>query len=197
MLSNSTVKVYKSFRNEILLIGAIRATTSGAIDECMMTSYVRGAAAPFPRIFRNFTDEDENGEAGVQFILLEFNTSRPIIHAMVRSRRGRLVMMGWRMKTHMMNRGRRWRIMAGWCRYKTTRVGGRRIVASCFSWKTTSLGGRSCCQWYLFGRVCKSTDGSWDRLWHSRKWIGREKASIELVDYITNRGPCGRGVRRV
>ena len=64
MLSNSTAKVDKSFHDDILLIGAVRATTGGAIDECMMPSNVGGAAAPFPRIFGNFTDEDENGEAG-------------------------------------------------------------------------------------------------------------------------------------
>jgi hypothetical protein len=104
MLSNSTVKVYKSFRNEILLISAVSATTGGAIDERMMTSDEGGADTPFPRIFRNLTKEDENGEAGSKFVLLEFNTSRPFPQTMVRRRRRLLnsSRMGRRMNIHNM-----------------------------------------------------------------------------------------------
>ena len=78
------VKVYKSFHDEILLITAVSATTGGAIDECMMTSDVIGADAPFPRIFGDLTKEDENGEAGTKFVLFEFNTSCPFPKAMMR-----------------------------------------------------------------------------------------------------------------
>ena len=81
------VKVYKSFHDEILLISAVSATTGGAIDECMMTSDVIGADAPFPRIFGDLTEEDENGEASSKFVLFEFNTSCPFPNAVVMRRR--------------------------------------------------------------------------------------------------------------
>jgi hypothetical protein len=87
MLNNSVVEVYKSFHNEISLITAVGATTGGAINKCMSTPNVVGADAPFPRIFRDLTEEDENGETGSKFVLLEFNTSRPIPHTTVRRRR--------------------------------------------------------------------------------------------------------------
>jgi hypothetical protein len=101
MLNNSVVKVYKSFHNEILLITAVGAPTCSAIDKCMMTSDVVGADSPFPRIVRDLTEEDENGEAGSKFVLLEFNTSRPIPHATVRRRRRLLNDGRMRMNIHM------------------------------------------------------------------------------------------------
>ena len=84
MFDNSGVKVYKSFHNDIMLISAVGAHTGGAIDKCMMSSDEVWADAPFSRIIRDLTEEDENGEAGLKFVLLEFNTSSPLPHAMVR-----------------------------------------------------------------------------------------------------------------
>ena len=78
MLCNSMIKVYESFYNNILLITAVAATCGDTIDECMMTSDEVRADAPFPRIVRNLTEENQNGEAGSKFILLEFNTSSPL-----------------------------------------------------------------------------------------------------------------------
>lgn len=201
MLNNSVVKVYKSFHNEILLITAVGATTGAAIDKCMMTSDVIGADAPFPRIFRDLTKEDENGEAGSKFVLLDFNTNRPIPYATIRRRR-RLLNDSWmRMNIHVplgVISDLSCRRMLLWSCRRGRTVG--RAGQSCQCWylrlgttrcNTTNVAGRSC---YLFGRIC---NGRWDRLWpHSCEWT-ENGSSIELVDSITNRGPSGVGVCNV
>ena len=192
MLGNSVIKVYKSFHHEFLLITAVGATTGGAIDKCMMTSDVVGADAPFSRIFRDLTEEDENGEAGSKFVLLEFDTSRPIPHAMVRRCR-RLLNDSWisrRMNIHMclaVISDLSCRRMMLWSCTTVARRSCWYLFGSC---RTRIVAGRGC--WYLFGRIYKITNGRWDS-WHSREWT-ESRRPIELVDSITNHGLSGVGV---
>lgn len=97
------VKVYKSFQNDICLVGAVGATLGGAIDKRVNGSDVVGAGAPVPRVFRNLTKEDENGEAGSKFILFKFNTNSPVPKTMVRTPRRHNFESGMRMGMGMLN----------------------------------------------------------------------------------------------
>jgi hypothetical protein len=142
MLSNTVVKMYKSFYNETPLVTAVGATIDGTIDKCMVTSDVVGTETQFPRMFRDLTKEDKNGEAGSQFVLLEFNTSCPVPEAMIRRRR-RLFMdnpmsktkMGIQMFLGMISDMSRQNMLLGSCRIMDRRR-----------------------RWCCFGRICKTTN---------------------------------------
>lgn len=65
------------------LVTTISAVTDGAIDERLTRANEGLAGAPFGRVFRNRSKEDEDGETAVETVFFAVNTSSPLVYGVL------------------------------------------------------------------------------------------------------------------